>query len=235
MLVARNLSEHVAVDDHHGHAALGQGRLRGQRHDPPGLVGVGDVFAEDAGLLVDLPLVDLLREVQPRLGPGHVGCDQENRGAVAVRLEDAVDEMQASGAAGAGADRKLSGHIGLAPRGHRADLLVADVHPAQVRGADLVRQVVDGVAHDAPAAFRTGLDQGFDHDLRDGLGHGASPIGSLRRGPRPDRWRAGSCRARRPSTNGHRWCRRGRRSAHSWPGRCGHGPSAALSRARRGA
>jgi hypothetical protein len=55
--------------------------------------------------------------------------DREHRHPAALRVEQAVDQVQVARAAARGADRELAGRRGLARRRERCCLLVADVLP----------------------------------------------------------------------------------------------------------
>ena len=165
------LGEHVAVDDDDRHALLRQRGLRGLGHDPPGLRGVRDIFAEVRVLLVNLLLVDFLREVEAALRAGDVRSDQHDRRAVAVAFVNAVHEVKRTRPAGARADRQFAGHVGFPARSKRAHLFMADGNPAKIALGDGVGEMIDRIAGYSVDPFRTRLLQGIDDDLSHLLRH----------------------------------------------------------------
>src|SRR5580693_684318 len=99
---------HIVIDigmrdvhrhDQHRHAALRDGRLAGHDGLPPGLCGRQDHVAKDADAPVYPLEVDFLDEIEPQFVANDLGGDQDDWRAIAVRLDDAVDEMQAAGTA----------------------------------------------------------------------------------------------------------------------------------------
>ncbi|MEI9988339.1 MAG: hypothetical protein WDN69_37715 [Aliidongia sp.] len=86
-------------------AALRDGRLAGHDGLAPGLFGGQDHVAIDAAAPVDRLEVDFLGKVEPQFVAHDLAGDQDDRRAIAVCLDDAVDEMQAAGTAASGDPR----------------------------------------------------------------------------------------------------------------------------------
>ncbi len=95
----------------------------------------------------------MLGKIQPDLAARNIRGDQKNRRAVAVAFEDAVDEMQRAGAACPGAGCQFTGHVGISARRKTAYLFVTDMYPPQIRSANGVGKVIDGIANDPVAAL----------------------------------------------------------------------------------
>ena len=91
-----------------------------------------------------------------------------------MTLVEAVDEVQAAGAARSRTGREFPGQHGVGTGGEAARLLVPDVHPADAAAPDRLRHVVERVAGDAVAAADPRLLEGLDHDICYGSGHGGS-------------------------------------------------------------
>src|ERR1700681_4008347 len=93
----------VDRDDQYRHSALRDGRLAGHDGLAPGLFGGQDHVAIDADAPVYRLEVDLLRKLEPQFIANDLAGDQNDGRAIAVRLDDAIDEMQTAGAAASGA------------------------------------------------------------------------------------------------------------------------------------
>src|SRR5262249_56810675 len=99
--------------------------LQGARH----LIGAGDQLAKMAALLEQVLRVRLLEIAGADFRRRDLCRDGQHRQARAVAVEQAVDEMQISWSAAAGADRKLPRERRLAGSAKRRFLLVPDVNP----------------------------------------------------------------------------------------------------------
>ncbi len=94
--------------------------------------------------------------------------DRQHGDAAAMRVEQAVDQMQIAGAAGARAHRKAPGHLGFAGGGEGGDLLVADMDPFDgAAAAQRLGQGIQAVADDAVDA----LDAGLFERCHEQIGH----------------------------------------------------------------
>jgi hypothetical protein len=77
---------------------------------------------------------------------------------LAVRVVQAVDQVQVARSATARAHREPAGDLRLGRGGERGGLLVPDVHPVDaVRAADRVHDRVQAVAHHAVDPPHTGV------------------------------------------------------------------------------
>ena len=129
------MQEDLAGDDHDGDAALFDGRPHRHLEDPRSHLGGADQFAVDTAFPEQLLRVRLLEVLGADLGARDVRRDREHRHAAALRVEEAVDQMQVARSAAARADRKLSGQRGLGGRREGGGLLVTHVLPRRFRGA----------------------------------------------------------------------------------------------------
>ena len=156
-LVGRRRLGDVGRQDQHGDAAPRQRRLRRHRRHAPRRGRRADLLAEHRAGRVDRLEIDLLRKLEAELVAHDLAGDQHDRRAVAVGLVEAVDEMQAAGPAGAGAERQFAGQQRVGAGGEAAGLLVAHMDEADVAAPDRVGDIVQRVAGHAVAAARAGL------------------------------------------------------------------------------
>ena len=153
----------AALVDGGAHRDLQHARHLGGLRDQLAIVAA---FAEQDGRM------GLLEIAAADLGAGNLGGDREHRHAVAMAVEQTVDEMQVARPAAAGADRELAGHVRLGAGGERRHLLVAHVHPADAAGAQGFGEAVERIADDAPDAFDARGRERLHQLIRDPLGHG---------------------------------------------------------------
>ena len=99
----------VDRDDQYRHSALRDCRLAGHDGLAPGLFGGQDHVAIDAAAAVYRLEVDLLRKIEPQFVANDLAGDQNDGRAIAIRLDDAIDEMQAAGTAASGDCREVAG------------------------------------------------------------------------------------------------------------------------------
>jgi hypothetical protein len=79
---------------------------------------------------------------------------------IALTVEQAVDQMQVSGATASGANRKLSRQLRLGARRERRAFLMTHVDPLDDPVAPQgVREAIERVTHHAINAFDTGMDE----------------------------------------------------------------------------
>ena len=169
---------HVARDHEHGHAPLlDGGPHRGAQHAGH-LVRRGDVLHVDGALAEQVLRVGLLEVARADLLRRDVRGDREHRGAGALRVEQAVDQVEVARTARAHADRELIRELGLGGGGEGRGLLVPGVHPLDAAvGAQGLGQPVEGVpGHAVHAAHARGVE-GLDDVLGDS-GHGGTSLWS---------------------------------------------------------
>ncbi len=123
---------HIDRHDEYGHTPTRQGGLAGRDGQATRRLRCNDHFAENTTALEYGLEVYFLDEVEAQLAAHDLAGDQDDRGAIAVGLVQAVDEMQAPGSA-------TTGHRGEAIREQRfalrckgARLLVAHVYELDV-------------------------------------------------------------------------------------------------------
>ncbi|GJE69732.1 hypothetical protein CHKEEEPN_1261 [Methylorubrum podarium] len=182
--LGRLLEGDRAGDDHHGDAAPAHGGADRGLEDVGQLLGVRDQLAEMAAIAKQLFRPRRLEVVETDLARRDVGGDGQHRRAGAVRVEQAVDEMEVARPAGAGADREFAGDLRLARGGERRDLLVADMDPVDdAAAADRFRDPVQAVADEAVDAAHARLLERLDHEIRYVAGcHAPSPNRTAPRG-----------------------------------------------------
>src|ERR1700679_2326586 len=163
-------------DDQHRHSALRDGRLTGHDGLAPGLFGGQDHVAIDAAAPVYRLEVDLLGKLEPQLVANDLAGDQNDRRAIAVRLDDAIDEVQAAGTAASGHRGEVAGQQGFALGGEGPGLFVAHTHPLDRAFGKAVRDPVESITHDAVTMPDARAPQRFDDDICDLLGHGNEPL-----------------------------------------------------------
>src|SRR5580658_3449672 len=119
----------VDRNDQYRRSAPRDGRLAGHDGLAPGLFGGQDHVAIDAAAPVYRLEVDLLGKLEPQFIANDLAGDQDDRRAIAVCLDDAVDEMQAAGTATSGDRGEGAGYQGFALGGEGPGLFVAHSHP----------------------------------------------------------------------------------------------------------
>src|ERR1700688_1395915 len=92
----------VDRDDQYRHSAPRDCCLAGHDSLAPGLFGGQDHVAIYAAAPVYRLEVDLLGKLEPQFVANDLAGDQNDGRAIAVRLDDTIDEMQAAGTAASG-------------------------------------------------------------------------------------------------------------------------------------
>ncbi|MNM27638.1 hypothetical protein D3C81_381340 [compost metagenome] len=98
----------VGRQDHHRHATPADGRLAGQRHHAACLRRAVHLLTKHRAAAIHRLEIHFLRKFHAKFAGDHLAGDQHHRRAVAVALEDAVDEVQATGPARARAGGQLA-------------------------------------------------------------------------------------------------------------------------------
>src|SRR5260221_13329900 len=100
--------------------------------------------------------VRLLEIAAADLGGGDLRGDRQHGHTRPMRVEQAVDQVQIAGSAGAGADRKLASDVGFAGCCEGSHLLMAHMNPFDLAAAaQRFRETIEAVAdnpEDAPDA-----------------------------------------------------------------------------------
>ena len=113
-----------------------------------------------------------LKVIDPNLGAWDVRGDRQNRYATALAIEQAIDQMQVTGTAAAGADRKISGKMGFRSRCEGGSLLVPHVDPVnRLSPSQSVGKAVERVADDPINSLHAGLLKRIDEKLCRSLAH----------------------------------------------------------------
>jgi hypothetical protein len=102
----------------------------------------------------------LLKVASADFGRRNLRGNRQHRRAAAVRIEQAVDEMQIAGAARPRAYRELSCNLRFARGGKGCDLLMPDVNPVdRLSFAQRIGKAIETVADYAEDALDAGLRQ----------------------------------------------------------------------------
>ena len=121
---------------------------------------IGNQFAIVAAFPEQVLRMRLLKIAAADFGRRNLRGDGEHRRAAAVRIEQAVDEMQVARAARPSADRKLARDLRFARGGKGGDLFMPDVNPVdRLSLAQRVGEAIEAVADDAEDALDAGLRQ----------------------------------------------------------------------------
>ena len=137
-----------------------------------------------------------LEVVDADFGARDVRGDRQHGHAVAVRVEQAIDQMEIARTATAGADGELPGEVGFGAGGKGGAFFVANVDPLIVfRRLRASVNPFSEISNDAIDALHAGLGEGFGHVVCCGPAHPRNSIGrDARRGRkrsgkplRPDR------------------------------------------------
>ena len=156
---------HIAGDHDHCHAALSQRCLHGRAQNPGHLDGVGSVLDVDRAFAEEFLRVGLLEVSGTDLRGGNVCGDRQHRDAGALRIEQAIDQVQVARTATADADRQLAGQGCLGARREGRRLLVTDMHPLDAGFAQRVGESVQRVAGNPVDPFDPAGSEGVDHVL----------------------------------------------------------------------
>ena len=98
----------------------------------------------------------------------NLGRDGQYRRAAAMRIEQAIDEMQIAGPARACADGKLAGDLRFGRGREGGDLLMPDVNLVdRLSLAQRVGEAVQAIADHAEDALDAGLGQRLCDEVRD--------------------------------------------------------------------
>src|SRR6202012_5046566 len=92
--------------------------------------------------------VRFVKIAAPDLGARNMRGNRQHRYTRTVTVEQAVDQMQVTGAATAGADRELAGEMGLGAGGERRGFLMPGMNPVDIaappqRFRDAVEAIAD--------------------------------------------------------------------------------------------
>src|SRR5882724_7860356 len=94
--------------------------------------------------------------------------DRKHRRTAAVRIEQAVDEMEIAGTARSRTYRKFAGDLRFTRRRESRDLFMPDVNPVDRPAlAQRVGQAVQAIPDDAKDALDAGLGERLGNEVRD--------------------------------------------------------------------
>ncbi len=179
----QRLERDIPRHHHDRDTALGDGDAHGTIQDLRQLLRPRDQFDIVAALLEQDLGVRRLEVVDADLRAGDVRGDRQHGDAVALAIEQPVDQVQVARAATAGADGESAGDVRLGAGSEGRALLVSHVDPfdVAVHAAQRVRETVERIADNAIDALDARLAQGFGHVG----GRGSRHDGNL---PRLDWW-----------------------------------------------
>src|SRR5262249_45760455 len=120
----------------------------------------------------------LLEIAAADLGRWDLSRDRKHRHSAPMGVEQAVDQMQIAGTAGAGTDRELARDVGFARSRKRRHFLVPDMHPFDRAAASQgLCETVEAVADDPEDPLDPGLLQCRDEKVGYVVdGHAALPV-----------------------------------------------------------
>ncbi len=121
---------------------------------------IGNQFAIVAAFAEQILRVRFLKIAATDFGGRNLRGDGEYRRAAAMRIEQAVDEMQIAGTARPRTHRKLAGDLRFARGGKGGDLFMPDVNPVdRLSLAQRVGEAIEAIADHAEDALDAGLGQ----------------------------------------------------------------------------
>src|SRR6202035_1038899 len=97
--------------------------------------------------------IDLLDRIEAYVLAHHLGSDQDDRCTIAIGFIEAIDEVEAAGAAGTGTGHKLPSELPCRARCEGAGLLMAHMDPLDLALTDSVGDAVKRVADDSVASL----------------------------------------------------------------------------------
>jgi len=110
-----------------------------------------------------------LEVIDADLAARDVRSDRQHGHVVALRVKQAVDEMEVARTAAARADRELAREVGLGAGCEGGTLFVANVNPLDgVQRPQGIGEAVQRVATDAINALDARLGEGLRHEVRCG-------------------------------------------------------------------
>ena len=150
----------VAGDDDNRDAAPPYGRADGILQNIWELRRIGNQFAIVTAFPEQILRMRLLKIAAADFGRWNLRGNGQHRRAAAVRIEQAVDEMQIAGAARPGANREFARDLRFARGGKGGDLFMPDVNPVdRLSLAQRVGEPVEAVADHAEDALDASLGQ----------------------------------------------------------------------------
>src|SRR6202166_5423389 len=155
----------VDRDDQYSRSALRDCCLAGHDGLAPGLFGGQDHVAIDATAPVYRLEVDLLGKIEPQFVANDLAGDQNDGRAIAVRLDDAIDEMQAAGTAASGDGGEAAGYQGFALGREGPSLFVSHTHPFDPAFGNAVRDQDESITNDAVTMLDARALQRFNDDI----------------------------------------------------------------------
>ena len=165
-VMTRAVQEDLAGHHHDRDAAAFDRMTHRDLQDPRQLLGHADQLGVDAALAEKLLGMGLLEIAAADLLARDVRRDRQHGDPAAVRVEQAVDEMQVPGTTTGGAYGQLPGHRRLAGGRERRCLLVAHVLPYHLTVAtQRVGEPVDRIARQPVDPAHAGRLQGRHHDI----------------------------------------------------------------------
>ena len=129
---------------------------------------VGNQFAIVTAFPEQILRMRLLKIAAADFGRRNLRGNRQHRRAAAVRIEQAVDEMQIAGAARPGADREFARDLRFARGREGGDLFMPDVNPVdRLSLAQRVGEAIEAVAYDTEDALDAGLRQRLHDKVSD--------------------------------------------------------------------
>src|SRR6476660_1384604 len=113
-----------------------------------------------------------LEVIDSNFAAGDMGGDCQNRHAVALAIEQAVDQMKVAWTAAPGANSKARGKMSFGSRRKSRGLFMPHVNPVdRLSSPQRVRKAVERVSHHSVDALHAGLLEGFDQIFGSSFAH----------------------------------------------------------------
>ena len=159
----------IAGNDDDADAALGHSATDRDFERPRHLfrgryqLAIAAAFAEQ---MIGMSFLEIARA---DFGRRDVGGDRDDRHPRALAIIKPVDQVQIAGAATAGADRKLAGHMRIGAGGERGDLFMADMQPGDAAvPAQRIGKAVQAVADNSVNPLDPDGSERLDHFVGNG-------------------------------------------------------------------
>src|SRR5258707_9116990 len=145
------------------------------------LLGIGNQLDIMAAISEQVFRMCCLEIVDPDFAAGDVGRDCQNRHAVALAVEQAVDQMKVAWTTAPGAHSKASGQMSFSPGRKSRGLFMTHVNPVdRLPSPQRVSKAVERVSHHSVDALHARFLESFDQIFGCSFAHKLSFPGSLR-------------------------------------------------------
>src|SRR6267143_2799319 len=136
------------------------------------LLGIGNQLDIMAAIPEQAFRMCCLEIIDSDFAAGDVGCDCQNRHAVALAVEQAVDQMEIAWTAAPGAHSKAPGKMSFSSRRKSGGLFMPHANPVdRLSSPQRVSKAVERVSHHSVDALHARLLEGFDQIFGSSFAH----------------------------------------------------------------